>query len=309
MGMGSRDMAFGNIRSRDRKSADPGSSLLGACRLSVYLLFTVLCMPVQYVLVRLGAPMRRRFPRWYHAICCRMMGLDVVVLGRPSAVQPTLFVSNHSSYLDIPVLGSVLPVSFVAKAEVERWPFFSWLAKLQQTVFIDRNAKREAQRQADSMVGRLQAGDNLILFPEGTSSDGNRTLPFKTALFAVASTRVGDGPLTVQPVSVTATHLDGMPLGHGLRTLYAWYGDMELPPHLWRMIRAGRLRVVVEFHAAVTLDQFSSRKALADHCWRQVAQGVDRAVTGRTPRPAVADSTARPDSALPGDPGAMAAVG
>lgn len=260
---------------------DVGSSLRGAWRLGVYFGFTLLCMPVQFVLVRLGAAARARFPVWYHRRCCRLLGIELAVTGAPSAVHPTLFIANHSSYLDIPVLGALLPVSFVAKTEVGTWPFFSWLAKLQRTVFVDRTAKRETQRQADTMGGRLMAGDSLVLFPEGTSSDGNRTLPFKTALFAVAATRIGDAPLTVQPVSVAATHLDGLPLGHMLRPIYAWYGDMELPPHLWRMARAGRLRVAVEFHPPVTLDQFSSRKALADHCWREVASGVDRAVSGR----------------------------
>lgn len=265
---------------------DIGSGLRGIWRLTLYFSFTILCMPVQWVLVKADSRWRTRFPRWYHRMCRPLIGLEVEVRGAPSPTTPTLFVSNHSSYLDIPVLASVIPVSFVAKTEVGTWPFFSWLAKLQQTVFIDRTAKRESQRQADSIASRLQAGDNLVLFPEGTSSDGNRTLPFKTALFAVASTRIGEAPLTVQPVSVTATHLDGLPLGHVWRALYAWYGDMELPPHLWQACCAGKIRVLVEFHRPVTLEEFSSRKALADHCWREVACGVDRAVRGRPASPA-----------------------
>ncbi|WP_114395483.1 lysophospholipid acyltransferase family protein [Oleisolibacter albus] len=264
---------------------DIGSSLRGIVRLVIYGIWTAACIPVQAVILACRLPVDHRFPRFYHGVCCRMLGIEVVVRGTPSRVQPTLFISNHSSYLDIPVLGSQLPVSFVAKAEVAGWPLFGLLAKLQQTVFIQREQRQKAQEQRDSMAGRLQSGDNLVLFPEGTSSDGNRTLPFKTALFAVASTRIDGAPVTVQPVSVTATHLDGLPLGHIWRSLYAWYADMELPPHLWRMVRAGRLRVTVEFHAPVTVEQFSSRKALADHCWQQVAAGVDRAVAGRADRP------------------------
>lgn len=263
---------------------DIGSTLLGLSRLTVYGLFTLICIPVQVALLRLsphGAA--SRFPRFYHRLCCRLLGLEVVVRGVPasSGEQPVLFIANHSSYLDIPVLSSVLPVSFIAKSEVNSWPVFGLLARLQRTVFVDRTARHKADEQRDSIQGRLQAGDSLVLFPEGTSSDGNRTLPFKTALFAVASTRIGERPLTVQPVSVTATHLDAIPLGHLWRQLYAWYGDMELPPHLWRMIRAGRIRVVVEFHHAQSLETAGTRKALADICWRSVAQGVDRAVAGR----------------------------
>ena len=257
-----------------------GSSLLGVARLIAYAAFTLPLMPVQALLVWLGSPLRHRLPRAYHAVCRRILGLDVDVVGHPLDQRPTLFVSNHSSYLDIIVLGSLIPGSFVAKTEVGRWPFFGLLAKLQQTVFVDRKA-RNAGVHRDDMRGRLEDGDMLILFPEGTSSDGNRTLPFKTALFSVASLKVEDRPITVQPVSIAATCLDGIPLGRAMRPVYAWYGDMELVPHLWQMVRLGRLTVRVEFHEPVTVERFGSRKALAEHCWRVVADGVDRAVSGR----------------------------
>ncbi|MFV3074756.1 lysophospholipid acyltransferase family protein [Niveispirillum fermenti] len=259
-----------------------GSTLLGIFRLAAYATVTLCGIPVQILLLRLS-PHRAAaaFPRFYHRICCRIMGLQVEVKGTPATDRPVLFIANHSSYLDIPVLGSILPASFIAKVDVDGWPVFGLLARLQRTVFVDRTARHKADEQRDTIQGRLLAGDHLILFPEGTSSDGNRTLPFKTALFAVASTRIQDRPLTVQPVSVTATHLDGIPLGHAWRQLYAWYGDMELPPHLWRMMRAGRLRILVEFHPPQSLDSVGSRKALADICWKSVAAGVDRAVTGR----------------------------
>lgn len=261
---------------------DIGSTLLGLSRLTVYGLWTLACIPVQVLLLRLSRrEAAARFPRFYHRVCCRLLGLEVVVKGTPAGAGPVLFIANHSSYLDIPVLSSILPTSFIAKADVDGWPVFGYLARLQRTVFVDRTARHKADEQRDTIQGRLLAGDSLVLFPEGTSSDGNRTLPFKTALFAVASTRIGDSPLTVQPVSVTATHLDGIPLGYVWRQLYAWYGDMELPPHLWRMTRAGRIRVVVEFHTQQSLDTAGTRKALADLCWRSVAQGVERAVTGR----------------------------
>jgi len=260
-----------------------GSPILGSCRLLVYLLWTVLLIPAQYLAVALRHPLRKRIPPFYHRVCARILGFRVEAVGQP-ADAPTLFISNHSSYLDITILGSLAPVSFVAKSEVAGWPFFGLLAKLQETVFIERTKRAGTARQADDIKGRLEAGDSLILFPEGTSSDGNRVLPFKTALFAVANTRVDGRPLTVQPVSVTATHLDGIPLGHGMRTLYSWFGDMDLVPHLWQVFTLGTMTVVVEFHPPVTVDSFAgSRKALADHCQARVAAGVSRAVTGRRP--------------------------
>lgn len=263
-----------------------GSSGRGALRLTLYLLWTLLLIPLQALAVARNWRLCRTLPAFYHGVCARLMGLDVVVRGQRVADGPVLFVSNHSSYLDITVLGSQIPGSFVAKSEVGSWPFFGLLARLQRTVFVERKARTSVDKQRDDIGSRLDAGDSLILFPEGTSSDGNRTLAFKTALFAVAARRIDGRPLTVQPVSVAATRLDGIPMGFAFRPFYAWYGDMDLAPHLWQAFRLGGMTVEVEFHPPVTIDDFSSRKALADHCQRTVAQGVERAVSGKSAPPA-----------------------
>lgn len=280
-----------------------GSTALRLARISLYASVTLMLLPVQWLAVSFQRPLGRNLPLWYHRLCCRIIGLDVVVHGRMSRDQPTLFVSNHTSYLDILALGSLIPGSFVAKTEVASWPFFGTLARLQQTVFVDRKA-RNARTDADSLRARLDRGERIILFPEGTSSDGNRTLPFKSALFAVASLRPGgarvrangaataestanptdpaDQPaLTIQPVSIVATHLDGIPLGREFRSVYTWYGDMDLAPHLWSVIGMGRLRVAVTFHEPICLDAFPSRKALANHCWATVADGVADLLSNR----------------------------
>lgn len=271
-----------------------GSSVVGGVRMALYLAWTALLVPVQALALAVRSPLATRIPAFYHRVCARLIGFDVVVRGTMARDHPVLFVSNHSSYLDIVVLGSVITGSFVAKSEVAGWPFFGVLAKLQRTVFVERKARGGVERQRDDLRARLAAGDNLILFPEGTSSDGNRTLPFKTALFAVAAMRIGERPLTVQPVSVTATRLDGIPMGLAHRPLYAWYGDMDLAPHLWQAFRCGRVTVEVEFHPPATIEGFSSRKALADHCWHAVAGGVARAISGRPAAPAAAPADVAP---------------
>lgn len=257
-----------------------GSRLTGARRLALWLGWTFACLPVQMVALALRNPFASRFPRFYHRVSARLFGFEIATTGTLCTARPVLFVCNHSSYLDIIVLGALLEASFIAKSEVANWTFFGLLAKLQRTVFVDRRRPGTAGQQRDELKERLRAGDNLILFPEGTSSDGNRTLPFKSALFGAAQPIDGED-ITVQPVSITATHLDGIPLGHTLRSIYAWYGDMTLEPHLWAVLQAGRIRVAVEFHPPVTLAQFANRKALADHCARVVSNGVARQVTGR----------------------------
>ncbi|HMA13473.1 MAG TPA: lysophospholipid acyltransferase family protein [Kiloniellaceae bacterium] len=257
-----------------------GSPTTALCRLLAYAGLTLALMPVQLLAVACRWPLRRRLPRWYHRRVCRLLGMRIERLGQPSAVHPTLYVANHVSYLDIEVLGALLEVSFVAKAEVATWPFFAWLAKLQETVFVERRGRHSA-RHRDEMGRRLEAGDDLVLFPEGTSGDGNAVLTFKSALFSVAERRPRGEVLTVQPVSIAYTRLDGLPLGRYLRPFFAWYGDMDLGPHLWHAIGLGRVTVVVEFHEPVDLDRFGSRKALGDYCYEVVSRGVAAALSGR----------------------------
>lgn len=259
-----------------------GSSFLGAARLAIYGALTLVLAPVQVLILLLAPRLWWAVPFAYHRLCCRIMGLKVRVVGTPSAARPTLFVSNHVSYLDIPVLGSILPASFVAKMEVAQWPGYGLLAKLQRTVFVDRRRNSTA-RQRDSIRARLADGDPLVLFPEGTSNDGNRILPFRSALLSVAEI-ASEPPLTVQPVSVAYPSVNGLPMGWGLRPLVAWYGGMELGGHLWRFSRLGQVEAVVEFHPPVGVADFPSRKELTRYCAEMVAGGVDRALGGRLPK-------------------------
>jgi 1-acyl-sn-glycerol-3-phosphate acyltransferase len=140
---------------------------------------------------------------------------------------------------------------------------------------------RSTAGQRDAIVARLQVGDDLILFPEGTSSDGNRTLPFKSALLSCAETAIDGRHVTVQPVSVAYTRLDGMPLGRNLRPFYAWYGDMDLMPHIWQALGLGTVTIEVQFHAPTTIAEHANRKALTRHCEQAVTGGMAAALSGR----------------------------
>jgi 1-acyl-sn-glycerol-3-phosphate acyltransferase len=163
------------------------------------------------------------------------------------------------------------------------------MAKVGNTVFVDRKRHKSAE-QRDLIQSRFQgqSAESLILFPEGTSGDGNRVLPFKSALFAVAGIQAANGaPLSVQPVSIAYTYLDGMPIGRGWRPYFAWYGDMDLAPHIWVVAGLGRATVEVEFHPPVKIDMFDSRKALAEHCQSVVRAGVTAANSHRPVQPRV----------------------
>jgi 1-acyl-sn-glycerol-3-phosphate acyltransferase len=257
-----------------------GSPTLRLVRLALYFAWTVVLMPVQVIGLALHRRWVKTLPVFYHCWCCRILGFRIRVIGTPTTGRPVLFAANHISYVDIAVLGSIIAGSFVAKAEVADWPFFGWLAKLQRSVFVDRRM-RSTFLQRDAITKRLAAGDALILFPEGTSGDGNRVLPFKTALFATAEHARDLAPVIVQPVSIAYTRLDGIPIGRIYRPLFAWYGAVDLTPHIWSMIGLGTVEVVVEFHPPTFLSDCGSRKALAGYCYARIAGGLAGALFGR----------------------------
>jgi 1-acyl-sn-glycerol-3-phosphate acyltransferase len=260
-------------------------------RFAAYASVTLPLMAVQAALLSLGSPHAVRLPRLYHRLCCRLIGFRLDVRGVPSPHRPTLFVANHVSYSDIMVLGALIEGSFVAKAEIAGSPLFGQLAKLQRSVFVDRRV-RTARDQRGSMAERLHRGDNLILFPEGTSSDGLRVLPFKSALLGAA--HLGENRTAlVQPVSIAYTGHDGLPIIRYERPAFAWYGDMDLAPHMWHLFGLGSIGVVIEFHPPLDPADFPSRKALTEHCRRVIAGAVSAALSGRLP-PAPATPPAEP---------------
>jgi lyso-ornithine lipid O-acyltransferase len=222
----------------------------------------------------------RSLPRLWHRTAARMIGLRIRVRGTIRRESPVLYVANHCSYFDIVALGAALKGSFVAKQDVSGWPVFGFLAKCQNTIFIERNP-RLARLHQDEIARRLSAGDNLILFPEGTSTDGNRVLPFKSTLFGVVKTYSGTRPLYVQPLTLAYTRLNGLPIGRVQRPLVTWFGDMALGPHLWQVLRQGRVTVEIIAHPPVAEDEFLTRKDLCRHCETVIREGLQEALTGR----------------------------
>lgn len=258
------------------------SPFVALARFLAFVVWTLLALVPYLTLRAFGWTGYTRYVRGYFAVCAPLLGFRVVCRGVPvSPSRPALFVANHASYLDIVILGSVLDACFVAKNEVAGWPGFGFLARIANTVFVDRKRGASA-RERDQLTTRLAGGDSLILFPEGTSNDGNRMLPFKSSLFAVAQLTGPDGnPLPVQPVSVAYTRLDGQPMGRAFRPFFAWYGDMTLAGHLFAAIGLGRVTVEVVFHPAVTIADFADRKALAHHCHDVVSHAVVASLAGR----------------------------
>ena len=277
-------MAFlkGESPSRDAAGARGVMARLRAATiLAVFLIVTLAAMPVQWLFIKLKLPAARTFPGRYHRLVCAIFGIHIRVRGKPVTGQGVLMVANHTSWADILIFSAATPLCFVAKAEVARWPFFGTLARLQRTVFVERERRSATGEVRDVIRERLMAGETLLLFPEGTSHDGNRVLPFKSALLGAAEAVLAGGKhVAVQPVSAAFTGLYGLPMGRENRPLFAWYGDMEMVPHLWEAILAGPLEVVVQFHAPLSLDDMD-RKTLASRAQQVIQMGVSEALQGR----------------------------
>lgn len=252
--------------------------------LTAFLFLTVAGIPVQVLSLRLGLRLRKSYPHRYHRMLTRLFGIRVTVIGAPVQDRGVLMVANHTSYFDILVLSSAACVSFVAKKEVGDWPFFGMMARLQESVFIERERRSGSLASRDVIGARIREGDALVLFPEGTSTDGNRVLPFKSALLGAAESEVcRDGQMhrvPVQPVSVAYVGSNGMPMGREFRPSYAWYGDMDLIPHLWEALKAGPFDVTVEFHPPLTVDATCGRKEIAALAEAVVRRGQMRALNG-----------------------------
>jgi 1-acyl-sn-glycerol-3-phosphate acyltransferase len=241
----------------------------------VTLALVAVLLGVPQALWRIAAPHRLPgpLPRLFHRLVRGILGIRIDVVGTPVFGDATVWAGNHLSYLDIPVLGSLGPMRFVAKDEVAGWPLFGRLADLQRTIYISRRP-REAVAAAGRFAEAVRQGGVVVLFPEGTSSDGGAVLPFRASILqplfdpAVASAEV-------QPFTLCLQVVDGRDADSGaVRDLYAYHGDMALVPHLraFLALRGATLRVV--FHPPVRPQDFADRRALAAHLERQVAWGL-----------------------------------
>lgn len=232
----------------------------------VLTLLTLLLLPFQLLGLAFDLRIRRYLPRFWHRVACHTLGLKITVHGAPDKSRPLMLAVNHASWKDIMILGSIADVVFIAKTEVRNWPVFGVLARLQKSIFVTREQKRSAGAQVNEIAERMAAGEVVVLFPEGTTSDGNRLLEVKSSLFGAASTaveQVPGGVVYVQPVAIAYTGVHGMAMGRYHRPLVAWPGSLTLLPHLVGVLKSGALEVDVTFGDSVAFRRGDNRKHLA----------------------------------------------
>jgi 1-acyl-sn-glycerol-3-phosphate acyltransferase len=259
-------------------------SYLRAALVSILVIgLSVIVIPPQWLFTRIWPGAARRFPHLYFRAVTRLMGIRIEKKGQPVSGKPCLYVANHMSWLDILVLSAVQPMCFIAKKEVANWPLFGLLATVGRTLYIDRERRHDVRNSHAVIQKRFADNEIIALFPEGTSSDGNRLLPFRSALMGAADMEVGGQPVLVQPVTIAYTGVHGIPLGRIRRPIFAWYGNMPLMSHLLGVGRAGPFEATLTFHPPVTVREMGGRKALSRYCEGVIRTSLIEALTGRQP--------------------------
>ncbi|GAB6843774.1 1-acyl-sn-glycerol-3-phosphate acyltransferase [Methylorubrum rhodinum] len=277
-------------------------------RLALQALAFALLVAPQWLSLRFGrGRLAARIPVWFHRLFLRLFSVRVTQSGTPPPPgEPALVLANHVSWLDIAALGSLRPLSFVAKSEIEGWPVIGTLAKLQRTVFIER-AKRTATATVNAAVGeRLAGGDLIVLFAEGTTGDGLHLLPFRSSLVgaaraALAAETGGLARIRLQPLALSYPRRNGLPVTRTERPEVAWYGDMELAPHLGLFATRGPIDVHIAWGPPIPFDAATDRKQATAQAEAAVRRALREMRGGMAPvRPATAPAHEGADVSAPG---------
>lgn len=266
-------------------------------------------IPAQWLALRIAPALARWMPVYFHRYVLFVLGVKVRLKGQLSLERPLLVAANHSSWLDILVISSLHPVSFIAKSEIADWPVFGTLARLQRSVFVERQRRSKTGEVNETIANRLATGDALVLFAEGTTSDGRRILPFRSALLGAAQALAGQGTAAqalagqrpaaqalagqgttapagegasfVQGLNIAYPRLGGLPTPRGAHAFIAWHGDMDLVPHLMDFFAMPPVDCEITFLPPQGVGTATNRKALT----RDLEEGVRRAhvaaLTGR----------------------------
>lgn len=249
--------------------------IIAVIRLLLFVLFSLILTPIQWLVLKFNKDRcPYDIPELWHRSICALFKIKVKITGKPENLEKMAYVSNHLSYLDIPVIGSSIRASFVAKKDVESWPLFGMLAKLQRTVFMDRRPST-AKTGAKNVADMINRGYNLILFPEGTSTDGTDVKQFKSSLFATffsGNKTGGNNDFYVQPMTL---RLENIKSRDDIEK-YAWYlEESELAPHLWDFAKGHGATVSLIFHEIIKVSDFDNRKDLCNACYKSVKYGLD----------------------------------
>jgi 1-acyl-sn-glycerol-3-phosphate acyltransferase len=260
--------------------------LRGGLALAGLALLVALTVPLQWLAIRCDWPLQRKVPLLFCRVACRLLGIRPRFRGRIADRSPQMIVPNHVSWTDVLVLGCrQAPLRFVAKSEVAHWPLLGAIARLTGAVFLERRRPRSILRVNNALSRYLAQGDDVVVFAEATTGDGNRLERFNAPHFAALRDFLAERPVArhvlVTPVALAYVRRHGLPLGRRDRSQVAWYGDTELLPHIWALLCQGGIDCEVTFGAPIRFERTSDRKAVARKAEAAVRRLASRSLAGR----------------------------
>lgn len=247
------------------------ANLRASAKLSSIIIVLLFLLPPYILTYPLGNSFRRAFSYPFFKICLICSGIKVRIKGKKPGKEANFYISNHVSYLDIPLLATVVDGIFVAKSDVSKWPIIGTLAKLSRTLFVSRKAI-DTLKERKEIARLLKNGEKIFLFPEGSSSNGKELLNFKPGLLSTALLPYTNSQMVIQPLSI----IYGPCIEQTERDQYAWYGDMDLAPHVWNLLKSNiKQEVIIRFHPQTWPSSFQDRKTLAQWAHNQIKSGLE----------------------------------
>ena len=249
-------------------------------RLITILFFLVLVIfisiPIQTFCNIIGFKLKKLYPLFFYRMIKIITGINInfdpTKLNKKN--KGVLYIANHVSWFDIICLGTLLNARFIAKKEVSEMGIFGFLAKLSNTFFIDNENKNRIIEYNHLIQKKLQDGENFIIFPEGTTSDGNGIIGFKSSMLECAFD--DNNQINIQPISICYSKLNNIPMGIYLRRNIAWVGDTSMVGAMVNFLRSGKITVDIIFHEIMSVNNFDNRKDLAAYCETQILIGLNQ---------------------------------
>ena len=242
------------------------------------LLIIAFSIPVQVFCNIIGFNLKKIYPLYFYQMIKIVTGININFnkskLNKKN--MGVLYISNHVSWFDIICLGTLLNARFIAKKEVSQMGIFGFLAMLSNTFFIDNENKNKIIEYNHLIQKKLKAGENFIIFPEGTTSDGNGIKNFKSSMLECAFDN--NNEINIQPISICYSKLNNVPMGIYLRRNIAWVGDTSMVAAMANFLRSGRITVDIIFHDLMSVNNFKNRKELAAHCEKQILSGLNQSI-------------------------------
>ena len=242
-------------------------------------IFIIITIPIQFLLNIFKLKLKHTYPLFFYKVIKNIVGINIDTEGFEKIRQKDtgiLYIANHVSWFDILCLGSILNARFIAKKEVSSMGIFGFLAKLSNTFFIDNSNKNKIYQYNNFIREKLVNGESLILFPEGTTSDGNSIRKFKSSLFECINS--SESLINVQPISICYVRKNNLPMGIYSRRFIAWIGEISMVNSMKEFLSSGTITVSLIFHPQVSMENFKDRKELSSFCENQILMGLDRVI-------------------------------